>query len=194
MYESNVSCPDPTLSRAGCTGGVWEREYLLESRAPPVRASRLGAKLSLNLVWALGTRLNSSSSSSEMAHQRILSRGNHVPTVLRVGEQIQHFSYLARPLFSCSKNSIRSTGTSMAMRLVWSCSVFLLLAGNNLSHMARPYPAEGSGPMPKLQLIYLPFATSTAQCCNHSYIIGASLSEPHTSVVYGNTCFDQPTN
>ena len=26
------------------------------------------------------------------------------------------------------------------------------------------------------------------------YIIGASLSEPHTSVVYGTTCIDRPTD
>ena len=29
---------------------------------------------------------------------------------------------------------------------------------------------------------------------NYSKAIGASLSEPHTSVVYGTTCIDRPTN
>ena len=32
------------------------------------------------------------------------------------------------------------------------------------------------------------FATRTAQCCNHSYVIGVSLSEPHTSVTSLRTC------
>ena len=35
----------------------------------------------------------------------------------------------------------------------------------------RPMKSRGSVKREQVQLIYLPFATGTAQCCNHNYII-----------------------